>query len=89
MADPEEYAICSKCEHFTEPNDDAENYPDKGYCSHFHLDDGEQEYDHDAEPQGVATRAEWARRRPDLFEGYPDGKIGPNSIHHSRRGKID
>jgi rubrerythrin len=70
------YRLCKHCDHFAD---------EEG-----HLEDGEQEFDHDPEPDGPAlTLDEWKAKRPDLFVNHPDGKIGPNSIHHSRRGKID
>ena len=81
------YEICRHCDHFIEENNPAECVPRARF---IHLDDGEQEYDHDAERSGQAnTLHEWTTRRPDLFTKYPDGKIGPNSMHHSRRGKVD
>lgn len=80
------YAICRHCHHFVDPADaDA---IEGGPAPFVHLEDGEQEFDHDAEPAGQATLSEWKRRRPDLFHEYPDGKIGPNSSHHSRTGKL-
>ena len=55
---------------------------------YVHLEDGEQDFDHDPEPSDqVMTQAEWRVARPDLFKQHPDGKVGPNSIHHSQRGK--
>jgi hypothetical protein len=56
-----------------------------------HLDDGEQNYVHDAEPSGEAhSFVEWMDLRPDLFVLHSDGRIGPNSaLHGNRRGKID
>lgn len=69
-----EYQLCARCDHFGDEDG--------------HYEDGEQEFDHGFTPSGlVHTLKEWKRRRPELFEKYPDGKIGPNSIHHSRRGK--
>lgn len=56
-------------------------------AKYVHLEDGEQEFDHNAEPGETHTGDEWATLRPDLFHEYPDGKIGPNSIQHSQRGK--
>jgi len=85
------YMICRHCDHFVDKNDDASIA--EGCAEYSHLEDGEQEFDHDAEPRygpsciGRALGA-WKRLRPDLFKKHPDGKIGPNSIlHHSRRGK--
>lgn len=79
------YTMCKHCDHFVQPNYNAE-----GCIEGFiHLEDGEQDFDHDAEPHGKASLEYWKRRRPDLFKEYPDGKIGPNSKHHSRRGKND
>ncbi len=77
------YEQCALCDHFIEP--DAED------CLFRHLDDGEQTYDHDAEPSGEAhTFSQWMDQRPDLFVLHSDGRIGPNSnLHGNRRGKID
>ncbi len=61
-----------------------------GWVSKYiHLEDGEQEFDHDAEPGETRPDGEWNAHRPDLFLRHEDDKIGPNSIFHSRRGKID
>jgi len=68
-----QYALCKHCDHFVDVNYDAEDYPDAGYCSHLHLEDGGQEFDHDAEPGEVHKGNEWAAHRPDLFKEYPDG----------------
>lgn len=83
------YTLCTHCEHFVDENFDAIDYPAEGYAKYIHLEDGEQEFDHDAEPGENHTGAEWEKLRPDLFKEYDDGKIGPNSKHHSRRGKVD
>ncbi len=72
------YQLCSECDHFVELQDDG---------SFFHLDDGEKEHDHDAKPGIEHTLEEWKILRPDLFQTYPDGKIGPNSIHHKVQNK--
>lgn len=72
------YNICSRCDHFV----DADG----------HLDDGEQEYDHYPAPVSGSPRRtlpRWKEIRPDLFLAHPDGKIGPNSRYHGRRGKRD
>lgn len=58
-------------------------------AKYIHLEDGNQEFDHNAEPGEVRTGDEWEKLRPDLFKEHPDGCVGPNSRHHSRRGKID
>lgn len=60
-----------------------------GVAKFIHLDDGDQEYDHDAEPGEEHTGREWKLLRPDLFTKHPDGAIGPNSSYHNRRGKKD
>ena len=79
------YEMCKLCDHFIEDNS-GDTTP--GVAKHLHLEDGEQEFDHDATPSGQAhTLSEWEGLRPDLFKEHPDGKIGPNSVHHSRRGK--
>ena len=55
-----------------------------------HLEDGEQEFDHDAEPSEESmTLCEWHAKRPELFVKLSDDKIGPNSSHFDRKGKID
>jgi hypothetical protein len=61
-----------------------------GLAKYIHLEDGNGAFyfDHDATPSGVAkTLEEWGAERPDLFQTYPDGHIGPNSVQHSMRGK--
>jgi len=82
-----EYELCAYCDHFIEENSDYT--PESGYCTHLHLENGEQEFDHDATPSGeIHTDDEWGKLRPDLFIEHPDGAVGPNSIHHSQRGKL-
>lgn len=86
--------LCKHCEHFVEPNDPkyvaemaAAGLP---ICTFLHLEDGDQEFDHDAEPSDQTKPGDvWWVDRPDLFREHADGNIGPNSIHHSRRGKVD
>lgn len=57
-------------------------------CRYIHLENGEQEFDHNAEPCTVSQSLdEWKVLRPDLFKEHPDAAIGPNSIYHSQRGK--
>jgi hypothetical protein len=78
-----EYTLCKRCDHFVDPDDS----PKSGFV---HLEDGEQEFDHDPEPSDQThTLAQWRVLRPDLFVTHLDGAIGPNSTHHSRRGKIE
>lgn len=72
---PIQYTICKHCDHFVEET--------------THMDDGEQEYDHDPCPGESHTLDKWKELRPDLFAKHADGKIGPNSRYHNRRGKID
>lgn len=72
------YTICDKCDHFVDKDEEG----------FIHLEDGEQEFDHDAVPKESATLQEWQNNRPDLFLEHPDGKIGPNSLYHSRNGKV-
>lgn len=56
-------------------NDDPEHL-----APYDHFDDGEHEYDHDAETSyKIHTLAEWRTLRPELFMKYADGRIGPNS----------
>ncbi len=80
------YTLCKHCDHFVEPNEEHETHPE--YAAFYHLEDGEQEFDHDAEPGESHTIDEWNELRPDLFQEHPDGKIGPNSVFHSQRGKL-
>lgn len=77
------YTQCKHCDHFVDDN----TAQGEGIAANVHLEDGEQEFDHDAEPGETKTMAEWQAERPDLFKMHPDGKIGPNSIYHSQRGK--
>ncbi len=81
-----EYERCAHCHHFV---DFAEETTEGGVrAGYVHLDDGEQEYDHAAEPSGVRkTLREWKQDRHELFKRYPDGRIGPNSIYHDQPGK--
>ena len=82
-----EYRLCKHCDHFVDRNHAKGDNPE--IAAFLHLEDGEQEFDHNGETSGeVHTLTEWKRLRPDLFRKYPDGKIGPNSKHHSRRGKL-
>jgi hypothetical protein len=88
VEDPDQYILCKHCDHFVEAND--QDSIDRGCAAFIHMEDGEQEFDHAAEPSDQShTLEEWKQLRPDLFKHHRDGKIGPNSIHHSRRGKID
>lgn len=80
--DNQTYTLCQHCDHFVDENDGSAS----GY---LHLEDGEQEFDHDAEPGETKTKQEWKKARPDLYQQHSDGKIGPNSFYHSRRGKVD
>ena len=81
------YTLCKHCDHFVDSNDQFGKEPN--ICEYIHLEDGEQEFDHDAEPS-TARRGldQWKALRPDLFHKHEDGKIGPNSSHHDQRGKI-
>lgn len=78
------YVQCKHCDHFIEENE-ANGVP--GLAPYIHNDDGEQEYDHDAEPGERKTMTQWQKDRPDLFKEHPDGAIGPNSAFYSQRGK--
>ena len=76
------YTLCQHCDHFVEPNDVTE----PGIAEYIHLDNGEKEHDHDARPSAITmTLDEWRQVRSDLFQVYPDGAIGPNSVHHQTR----
>ena len=94
--------LCRHCDHFvsenpaigasvvvstttvTITNDDGGT---ETLARYVHAEDGEQAFDHDAEPGESHRGQDWARLRPDLFIEHPDGKVGPNSIHHLQRGK--
>lgn len=74
------YEKCAHCWHFIEPNYDWDE--DHSLAEYLHLDNGEKEHDHDAEPSGdIRTLDEWKRVQPSLFHTFPDGNIGPNSMH--------
>lgn len=77
------YTLCTRCDHFVDANDGP-----PGVSPFIHLENGEQEFDHDAEPGESRTLDEWRSVRPDLFALHADGMIGPNSAHHCRRGKL-
>lgn len=71
---------CKHCSHFVEEVDEGEGWE--------HLEDGEQLFDHEAEPGSEAkTLDEWMEEHPALFKTFADGKIGPNSFINTR-GKI-
>jgi hypothetical protein len=84
------YTICKYCDHFIDPNyPDGQTIPE-GVAKYIHLEDGEQEFDHEPSPGTTRTLALWKLVRPDLFKVYEDGAIGPNSCYYpSRRGKTD
>lgn len=71
---------CKKCDHFVERNHDADD--NHSLCEFIHLDDGDKDHNHDAEPGQTKSLDEWKTNRPDLFIKHIDGKIGPNSLHH-------
>lgn len=81
------YEMCGNefCYFFVEENHVGESPTDDGLVAlvkYVHLDDGEQEHWHDAVPSGKLHRLSWWKMAyPQLFTGYPDGKIGPNSIY--------
>lgn len=104
MSQTNRETLCKHCDHFVEQNylDDDKieivsstvidlidaNGGKMRQCRYIHLEDGEQEFDHDADPSGeIHTPEEWGKLRPDLFIKHPDA-IGPNSKYHSQRGKI-
>lgn len=84
---PRRYTQCLHCDHFVDPNDC--HRPGDELAPYEHLEDGEQQFDHDAQP-GPDSRplADWQAARPDLFQQHPDGATGPNSAYHSQRGKL-
>lgn len=74
------YTLCKHCDHFVEIDDYSE--------ATIHLEDGEQNFDHEPELSDQSMPLEeWKKQRPDLFVTHEDGAIGPNSTHHSQRGK--
>lgn len=79
--------LCKHCCHFVDENYRGDP-PDESLAAFVHMEDGEQEFDHDAEPGESHTSEEWSVLRPDLTTEHPDGKIGPNSRFHSQRGKV-
>ena len=100
MTRPVLYILCKHCDHFVDDNplgpgeffydDPAKPEGVAGYARYDHMENGDQEFDHDALPDGPARfLKEWQHHRPDLFMKHKDGNIGPNSRFHSRRGKID
>ena len=84
------YTLCRHCDHFVDKNDDW-SWNGEDNARYVHLENGEQDFDHDAEPNHDSTQtlAQWRELAPELFIEHADGAIGPNSIHHSRRGKDD
>jgi len=81
------YDLCLHCWHFVDENSAFGDYP--GLARYVHLDDGEKEHDHDAEPTGEPRTLEvWRLTNPSLFRTYADGKIGPNSSHFHARRKV-
>ncbi len=98
------FAICKHCDHFVDVNTPPDSpivsgtryttiTTDDGtsnitQCRYIHLEDGEQEFDHDAEPGESHSLKEWHVLRPDLFMMHSDERVGPNSVCHSRRGKV-
>jgi hypothetical protein len=95
------YMLCRHCDYFVEVNWLPDVPPDQihdplnppandndgvvRFAKYLHLEDGDQDFDHDAEPSDQThTGDEWEELRPDLFHEYEDGKIGPNSAFHSR-----
>lgn len=79
------YVQCAKCAHFVDPNEPAD-IAQYDVAPYVHLDDGEKEHDHDAQPGPTAMPLrEWKRLHPELFQKGLDGKIGPNSAHFGAR----
>jgi len=70
-------------------NPPPEQHTGNWIAKYIHLEDGKQEFDHDATPGETHTGDEWAKLRPDMFKEHLDGAVGPNSIYHSRRDKVD
>ena len=80
---PDNLTICMHCDHFVEIFIESINYfvesQTDTIAKHIHCCDGEQGFDHDAEPGETRTIAEWVSVRPALFTEYLDGKVGPNT----------
>lgn len=85
--EPTLFSMCAHCDHFVTDNDPWH----AGLARHMHMEDGEQEFDHDAEPGAESmTSVDWYMERPELFMMFPDGKVGPNSAFFpGRRGKVE
>ena len=77
--------MCYFCNHFIEENDGAE----KGQAKYVHLDDGDKDHDHDAQPGMSNPVSWWKRELSHLFKEYPDGKVGPNSVHFDAFNPLD
>ena len=71
---------CSHCCHFIEENTAYKGEP--GIAKFVHVDAGEQEYSHEADPGITKLLSEWKISCPDLFKLFADGKAGPNSAHY-------
>jgi len=82
-----QYILCEHCDHFVDQNYIDGEIRQPGIAEYAHLEDGEQEFDHEAKPSSEShSLADWEKNRPDLFIDHEDA-IGPNSRHHSQRGK--
>jgi len=79
------YTLCKHCDHFVEENPSREGDPN--LAKYIHLDDGDSEYTHNAEPSGDTRSIDrWKKERPDLFMSDEDGVVGPNSLSHVHLG---
>ena len=82
------YEKCAHCWHFIEENAAYGDYP--GLAEHVHLDNGEKEHDHDAEPSGdIQTLRQWRAQHPELFITYADDAIGPNSAYFTLASELE
>lgn len=51
-------------------------------AKYIHLENGEQAFDHDANPGNLTLSLEgWKKEKPLLFKKYKDGEVGANSMH--------
>lgn len=76
------YTLCELCDHFVEEL----HFDNRTFC--VHIEDGDQDFTHRAKKSSLTKPLSvWKVARPDLFKLHEDGAIGPNSKHHSRRGK--
>lgn len=95
------YVQCKHCLFFVDPNSAKESYdgpgPIKTFGTYFevlpgdtmaryvHLDYGDTDHDHDAEPGKVMTREEWQEKHPELFPLLGENDDDGDSGYQARR----